>query len=145
MPAPFRLAVAALLLLVLAAAGMPDGYPPSYGTLVQASKLEGKLVVYTTLPATRWAPLLQGFKHLYPWLTVQTLVLAPEAMMPRYAEEKAAMGTTADLMVNASAEAWAELAAKGDVLPYDSPAATPAARVQIGLYRMLAEPAAMLA
>jgi len=150
MLAPFRLALAALVLWPVLARGeaLPEGYPSSYGTLIAASKLEGKLVVYTTVAAAQWKPLLQGFKHRYPWLTAQTLVLAADAMMPRYAEEKAAMGTTGDLLVNASAEAWRELAARQEVLPYDSPEAAtlpPEAQPMPGLYVMAIDPVVMLA
>jgi iron(III) transport system substrate-binding protein len=151
MPALPRWAVAALLLWPALARGepkLPDYYPPTYGATVESSQREGKLVVYTTMASRTWQPLLASFKKLYPWLTVQTLELDAGAMMARYGAEKAAKGTTADLMVNDAAEAWQGLAAKGDILPYLSPEAATlpaAAEPRPGLYIMSVDPIVMVA
>ena len=49
-----------------ALAQVPAGYPAGYAKLVDAARSEGKVVVYSVLSNKAAAPLVAGFKALYP-------------------------------------------------------------------------------
>jgi iron(III) transport system substrate-binding protein len=51
-------------------AQMPAGYPADYARVVDAARSEGKVVVYSVLSNQAAAPLVAGFKALYPGIDV---------------------------------------------------------------------------
>ena len=51
-------------------AQVPDGYPADYAKVVDAARKEGKVVVYSVLGNKAAAPLVAGFKALYPDIEV---------------------------------------------------------------------------
>src|SRR5438093_6365977 len=53
-----------------ALAQVPAGYPAGYAKLVDAARKEGKVVVYSVLSNKAAAPLVAGFKALYPGIDV---------------------------------------------------------------------------
>jgi iron(III) transport system substrate-binding protein len=52
-------------------AQVPAGYPPDYAKVVEAGRKEGKVVVYSVLSNKAAAPLVAGFKALYPGIDVE--------------------------------------------------------------------------
>ena len=63
-----------VLVAALAAAGLavsahaqkaPDYYPKDYAKIVEGSKKENKLVVYSIMAAYNWKPVLEGFKKVW--------------------------------------------------------------------------------
>src|SRR5207245_8706673 len=53
-----------------ALAQVPAGYPADYAKVIDAARKEGKVVVYSVLSNKAAAPLVAGFKALYPGIDV---------------------------------------------------------------------------
>lgn len=115
-------AVAAVLALSLPAQAqdVPEYYPDDYAELIEASKQEDGLLIYSNMAQYNWAPVIEGFNKLYPWVSVETLDLDSDEVFNRYlAEESSGAGTT-DLMVSATAEGWIHFVDGGNVMEYAS-------------------------
>ncbi|MEV7158981.1 hypothetical protein AB0N77_30910 [Streptomyces misionensis] len=48
---------------------MPDYYPADYAQLVDASRREDELLLYSNTPQTALQPLFDGFTRRYPWIS----------------------------------------------------------------------------
>lgn len=96
-------------------------YPASYRSIVDGSKREQGLLIYSNMAKYNWAPALAGFKRRYPWVKVTTLDLGPNEVAERYKAEAAAKRKTADLMVFAAPDVWQQLATRRVLHPYVSP------------------------
>jgi iron(III) transport system substrate-binding protein len=101
-------------------AGLPDYYPSDYGSLVEASKNEPGLLVYSNMAEYNWRPVIEGFNKLYPWIKVSTLDLNSNEVFTRYYAEKSSGARTTDLIVSATVDGWAEFLGKGEVMEYKS-------------------------
>lgn len=122
---------------------LPDYYPASYSSIVDGSKKENKLVVYSIMAAYNWKPVLEGFKKLYPWIEVQTLDLGSSEVFERYYSERASGSRTGDLMIAGAADKWLQLIAKGEAIDYTSPESDKLPKWSIprkGLYTVSADP-----
>jgi iron(III) transport system substrate-binding protein len=122
---------------------VPDYYPKDYSKIVEASKKEGKLVVYSIMAEYNWKPVLAGFKQLYPWIEVQTLDLGSSEVFERYYSERASNARTGDLLINGAVDKWLAFVAKGEALEYVSPEEGKLPRWSIirkGLYTVSADP-----
>src|SRR5690606_32047621 len=53
----------------------PSYYPADYDKIVEASKNEGGLLVYSIMAEYNWRPVIEDFNKLYPWIKVSTLDL----------------------------------------------------------------------
>jgi iron(III) transport system substrate-binding protein len=116
-------ALAACLLVALPARAqnLPDYYPQDYGQIVEASKKEGKLVIYSIMAEYNWKPVLEGFRKRYPWLQVDTLDLGSSEVFERYYAERASNARSADLLINGAIDKWLQFVAKDEILAYASP------------------------
>jgi iron(III) transport system substrate-binding protein len=126
----------------LAQGAAPAGYPASYTELVEASKKEPSLLVYSVMAPFNWKPVLDGFQRKYPWIKVETLDLAAQ-LWDRFYTEKANNARTADMIATLGVDRWIEFNGKGEVLDYKSPedAALPAwAKPMPGVYALSADP-----
>lgn len=108
--------VVALLIIGLAtgssggsATGVPPGYPDDYAEIIEASKDERGLLIYSNMGAYNWAPVIKGFNELYPWIKVETLDLGSGEVFERFLSEKATRSATGDLLVSASPDNWIDL------------------------------------
>lgn len=99
---------------------LPSYYPADYSKLVEASKAEEGVLVYSVMSAQNWKPVLDSFKEKYPWVKVETLDLSNE-IWSRYYSEKAAKSRTADLVISLGVGPWIEFVKKKEVAVYDSP------------------------
>src|SRR5689334_23281467 len=81
------------------AQSLPSYYPKSYQQIVDGSKKENKLVVYSIMAEYNWKPVVEGFKKLYPWIEVQTLDLGSSEVFERYYSERASNSRTGDLII----------------------------------------------
>ncbi|MEH3148560.1 MAG: substrate-binding domain-containing protein [Methylobacterium frigidaeris] len=137
-------AVAALMLGPVAARaeGTPAGYPADYAKLIETSKSEQGVLVYSVMAAFNWKPVIEGFAKKYPWIKVETLDMSSE-LWDRYNTEKASGARTADLIASFGVDRWNEFIAKGEAVPHASPeeAHLPAwARLSPGVYGLSADP-----
>ncbi len=139
-------AVAAVSLLSIPAASaqnLPDYYPKSYSSIIDGSKKENKLVVYSIMAAYNWKPVLEGFKKQYPWIEVQTLDLGSSEVFERYYSERASNSRTGDLIIAGAADKWLQLIAKGEAIDYASPETDKLPKWSVprkGLYTVSADP-----
>lgn len=102
--------------------GVPAGYPAEYKQIIEGSKQENSLIIYSNMSEANWKPTLDGFNKLYPWIKVQTLDLGSGEVFERYLSEKASGAKTADLLVSASPDQFIDLVkTRQDVVDYASP------------------------
>lgn len=122
---------------------LPAYYPKSYSSIVEGSKKEGKLVVYSIMAEYNWKHVLEGFKKLYPWIEVQTLDLGSSEVFERYYSERASNARTGDLLIVGAVDKWLQFVAKGEALEYVSPEEGKLpkwAAIRKGLYTVSADP-----
>ncbi len=122
---------------------LPSYYPKAYSSIVEGSKKEGKLVVYSIMAEYNWKPVLEGFKKLYPWIEVQTLDLGSGEVFERYYSERASNARTGDLLINGAVDKWLQFVGKGEALEYVSPEEGKLPKwslIRKGLYTVSADP-----
>lgn len=127
----------------LAAEDLPDSYPESYGEIIEASRAEGKLLIYGNIAEYNWRYILEGFRARYPWIKVEIADLGPSTSFERYYSESSVGKHTADLIASGAPDGWHRLFQKGELLPYQSPEAPAApewSRPQPGLYTLSTDP-----
>ncbi len=119
------LAVALLASLPAGAApalpGLPDYYPAGYAQLVEGSRAEGRVLVYSIMSAQNWAPVIREFNKIYPWIRVETTDLGSYEVFERFLSENASGATTADILISNAPDSWQDLMKKNLVAKYDSP------------------------
>jgi iron(III) transport system substrate-binding protein len=101
----------------------PNYYPADYAKIVEASKTEGQLLVYSNMAEFNWAPVIAGFNKLYPWIKVQSVNLQSAEVFTRYNIEAGSNAKTADLLATGSIEGWMNFRSSGNILDYTSPEA----------------------
>lgn len=100
----------------------PDYYPAGYEEIVEASRTEGPLLVYSVMAESNWKPVIDAFHELYPWIEVQTLDLGGSEVFERYYAESASGAQTTDLMITADPTGWIEFVKnRGEAMDYESP------------------------
>lgn len=120
------LVAASLLTLSLGAsaqtAPVPDYYPADYADLVEGSRAEAGLVIYSNMADNNWAPLVAGFKAQYPWIGVETLDLGSGTVHSRWEAEAGSGSRSADILVSGANDRWASYGVEGGkLLAYESP------------------------
>ena len=80
--------------------------------IVEASKSENQLLVYSNMGTDNWNPLLEGFNKLYPWIKVETLNLGASEPISRYEAETGTGNASADFIVTGSISDWIRFADK---------------------------------
>lgn len=99
----------------------PDYYPKDYAKLVEQSKKESEVLIYSNVAEYNWREILHGFHAKYPWIKVATLDLGPGEAFERYYSEKSADKRSADLIAVGAPDAWQRFAADKDQAEYESP------------------------
>lgn len=124
-----RGAVAAIVAAGIAAAGAlpsataaewPSYYPDDYSKIVEASKKEDGLLIYSIMAEYNWRPVVEDFNKLYPWIKVSTLDLNSNEVFTRYLAEKSSGAKTTDLIVSATVDGWLDFLSRGEVMEYKS-------------------------
>lgn len=101
---------------------VPDYYPDDYNTMIEASRKESGLVIYSNMADNNWGPLLEGFKAQYPWINVETLDLGSGTVHSRWEAEAGSGSRSADLLVSGANDRWASYGLEGGkLLDYNSP------------------------
>ncbi|MFE0754454.1 ABC transporter substrate-binding protein [Inquilinus sp. NPDC058860] len=102
-------------------ATVPAGYPADYAAVIEASRSEGGLVIYSNMADNNWQPLLQGFRALYPWIKVETLDLGSGTVHSRWEAEAGSGSRTADILISGANDRWAAYAGDSKMMDYQSP------------------------
>lgn len=103
-------------------ASAAPAYPDDYETLVEQSKSEEGILVYSVIASSNWSYTLGGFRQKYPWIKVETLDLSNE-IWDRYYTERATNARTGDLIVAFGVDRWLQFLDKGEAVDYESPEA----------------------
>ncbi|MFV3131104.1 ABC transporter substrate-binding protein [Niveispirillum sp. KHB5.9] len=115
--------------------------------LVEASKQEGSLLIYSIMAEYNWRPILRGFQALYPWIKVNCLDMGPTEVFERYYAETSVDRPSADIIVSSAPDAWMRFAAKGGIGRHDSreiPNLPGWSLPMPGLYTLSADPMVMV-
>jgi len=100
---------------------LPDYYPADYSTIVEGSRSESGLTIYSNMADNNWQPILEGFKGQFPWIDVETIDLGSGTVHSRWEAEKGSSSRTADVLVSGANDRWASYGKDGLMEPYDSP------------------------
>lgn len=113
---------AALALPRLATAqDVPDYYPADYSAIIEGSRAESGLTIYSNMADNNWRPILEGFKAKYDWIKVETIDLGSGTVHSRWEAEKGSSSRTADILVSGANDRWASYGKEGSMEPYASP------------------------
>ncbi|WP_320775962.1 ABC transporter substrate-binding protein [Streptomyces sp. CRN 30] len=105
-----------------AAPTAPDHYPTAYKEIVEGSRRERKLLIYSNTSQTNWQPVFDAFTAHYPWLSdIRATNLGNSAVYERYYSEAATGGSPADLLVSNGGPLWGDYASRDMAAAYDSP------------------------
>lgn len=117
-----------LTAMILAWAGMtslaeavPNYYPKDYNKIIDASRAEKGLLIYSNMAKDNWNPILAAFNKHYPWIEIRTLDLRASEVFPRYIAEAETGIATADFMVTITPTGWARVLEEKRALRYSSP------------------------
>lgn len=102
-------------------AALPAHYPADYKAIVEASRGQPDVVMYTSFPDSFWQPAKNRLKTLYPWINWQTLDLGGPEIIERHRLEKGASSRGTDILVFNGPGEWYELSTEGELLDYKSP------------------------
>ncbi|MCQ9616048.1 extracellular solute-binding protein [Paenalcaligenes niemegkensis] len=100
---------------------VPEYYPANYQELIQASKGENGLVIYSNMADNNWRPVINGFNKHYPWIKIETLDLGSGTVHSRWEAEAGSGSRTADILVSGANDRWAKYGLEGTMLDYQSP------------------------
>jgi iron(III) transport system substrate-binding protein len=101
---------------------LPSYYPADYAQIVDGSKKEGgKLLAYSIMSKTNWAPVIDEFKKRYSWIEIDAPDLDSATLFDRYYTEAAGNTRTADIVMTSPPDTWQEFIKRDEVLVYKSP------------------------
>lgn len=124
-------------------AALPSYYPADYNQIIEGSKSENRLYIYSSMSPDSWAGIKQRYNELYPWINVEILELNSVELMERYLAERGTGAPTCDLISAVAMEKWFQFVERGEILAYDSPEKDffPAwSNPQSGLYTISVDP-----
>jgi iron(III) transport system substrate-binding protein len=122
---------------------IPPYYLASYAAIVENSKTENGLVIYSVMDKDNWKPILELFHSHYPWINVTITGMEATEVFNRYLAETTEGAHTADLLISSDVIGWQDFIGKGEVLTYRSQEELflPAwATRNIGLYVISSDP-----
>ncbi|WP_299428017.1 ABC transporter substrate-binding protein [uncultured Shimia sp.] len=103
------------------AEGFPAGYPADYGSMVEAAKEQGEILIYTNLSDKNLGPVVEAFNATYPEIKISTVEMGPSEAFSRYEAEVGTGIKSADLIIANSIPDWVRAADAGLLKDYASP------------------------
>ncbi len=100
---------------------LPAGYPADYATTIANARKEGKVTIYAATDTAAANPLIRDFEALYPGVKVEYNDMNTTELYNRVISEKAAGGTSADVLWSSSMDLQIKLVNDGFALAYKSP------------------------
>jgi iron(III) transport system substrate-binding protein len=109
---------------VVAEGEVPEYYPAAYQDLITEAEGEGgELTIYSNTSEENWAPIFRDFKKKYPFVKeLSANDLDSDEVFQKVLSEQSTGSSPVDMVVSNAASAWANFAARDDVLQsYESP------------------------
>jgi iron(III) transport system substrate-binding protein len=100
---------------------VPPYYSQFYGEIIEDSKAESGLLVYSIMDEKNWEPVLRAFKEHYPWINVATREMSADEIFERYTDNIDTGIRTADIVISPDMANWQNFIEQGQVLTYQSP------------------------
>ncbi len=100
---------------------VPAGYPADYSKIIEGSRSEKGLMIYSNMADNNWQPLIKGFNAKYPWVKIETVDLGSGTVHSRWEAEKGSSARTADVLVSGANDRWASYGKDGAMEDYKSP------------------------
>ena len=97
---------------------LPAYYPNSYENIIDASKNEQGLVIYSILNESTWKPVIETFNGHYPWIKVTIIDLGASEVFERFTTDTISGERNADLIVSYAPDGWFNFANSGQIEPY---------------------------
>lgn len=124
-------------------ASVPAGYPANYAEIIEASKSEPPLIVYSSISDDEIAPQIEGLRARYPWIQVQHLESSGAGVLERYLSDVGTNADTASLLMTPGGDGWLRLVEQNQIVDYRSPEAgafLPSEQPHPGLHRISNDP-----
>ncbi|MQA77274.1 MAG: hypothetical protein GEV10_02125 [Streptosporangiales bacterium] len=100
----------------------PGYYPADYDRIVEASKKERELTIYSNMDSYNWQPVIEGFQRHYPWIEkISSTNLGSGEVFQRYYAESSRGNTRTSLMVSGAPQNWSDMSRDKRVADYRSP------------------------
>ncbi len=122
---------------------LPAYYPNSYENIIEASKNEQGLVIYSALNESTWKPVIETFTGHYPWIDVSVVDLGANEVFDRYTAESLSGERNADLILSSAPDGWLNFANSGQIEPYLSEEdfyVPPWTKLAPGIYTIASDP-----
>lgn len=126
---------------------LPPYYSYSYENLIEASKNEQGLVIYSVLSESTWKPVIETFTGHFPWIDVTVIDLGANEVFDRYAAESLTGERNADLILSYAPDGWLNFANSGQIEPYLSEEdfyVPPWTKLAPGIYTVASDPMVLL-
>jgi len=126
---------------------LPAYYPDSYQNIIEATKNEQGLVIYSVLNESTWKPVIETFTGHYPWINVTVINLGANEVFDRYAADSLTGERNADLILSYAPDGWLNFANSGQIEPYLSEEdfyVPPWAKLAPGIYTIASDPMVLL-
>jgi iron(III) transport system substrate-binding protein len=126
---------------------LPTYYSDSYSKIIEASKSENGLVIYSSIGDDSWKPVIETFNEHYPWIRVSTVNLGANEVFDRYSSDAISGERMADLIVTYTPDGWLNFAKSGQINPYISEEdffVPPWAKLAPGIYAVSSDPMVLI-
>ena len=125
---------------------VPVYYDPTYLAIINASKAEDALYIYSGQPQNSWNALIRTFNSHYPWIEVKTVEIDPAEVFQRYYQDLKDGQRAADLLISADPNGWYEFSFADDLF-YHSQEETQVpdwSKSTLGTYTVFCEPMVLI-
>jgi iron(III) transport system substrate-binding protein len=122
---------------------VPPYYADSYISIINDSKGEGVLKIYSSLPEKSWNSVIRVFNSHYSWIRVEVLELGATGVFDQYNQDIAENKPTADMLVSSDPIRWLQFFESRKALIYSSqedPYIPDMAKSVYGTYAFSSEP-----
>lgn len=98
---------------------IPADYPPDYQQLIDGSRAEDRVLIYSNVSTTNFGPFIDLAKQRFPWITIETT--DENSLWEKFFAEIGAGVRSADIVLDTSPERWVDFAERSMAEPYVSP------------------------
>jgi len=85
---------------------VPVYYDDTYLEIINKSRLEDELIIYSTMTPKNWETVIKIFNSHYPWVKVNHYTLEADQVFQRYFDEVKDEKRTADLVISSDLNGW---------------------------------------